>query len=196
MPEPAKIRVPHDRERSEPSWGLSLPATAARCPIHRALVSRDEWAFAKRTALLLLTLAIPALKAQTAPCGLTSIKETAELVYPPIARVAHVNGLLIFLVTFNQDGTVANTRTISGNKMLEGAAMSYVQGWKANAYTGPRECPVVIGFRIITDQTVENSSEAHTRRADLQHVEISTGVVCLCDPGADIEKRRKRFLFF
>jgi hypothetical protein len=47
--------------------------------------------------MLLLLLSATCL-AQEAPCGLTSIKETTPLLYPHIARAAHIEGIVIFLV--------------------------------------------------------------------------------------------------
>jgi hypothetical protein len=177
-----------------------------RCPIHRAVVSRDEWAFAKRTALLLLALAIPALKAQTAPCGITSIKETTDLIYPPIARAAHINGLVIVLATFNQDGTVSATKTIQANKVLRGiletAAISYVKGWQANPYTGPRECPVVIDFRFVGMSAECGTPEDHSQspsiplqHPDLQHAVIASNSPCFVVTRDPASRKIHRFHF-
>lgn len=198
------IRVPHDHERIELSWGVSLPATALLRPIFGAAPSRLRWAFGKRadglirwSLLFLLTVAIPSLNAQTAPCGITSITDTTPLLYPPIARQAHITGQVILLATFNMDGTVASTRVIVGNKMLEGSATEYLEHWRANVYTGPRECPIVINFRSFETPPCENSAAPdRTIRNDAQHVEISVPQVWICDPAATITTHRKHFLFF
>jgi len=80
--------------------------------------------------------------------------------------------------------------------MLEASATNYVTGWQANAYTGPRQCPVVIDFKILNTEPCENTGTPDmTERIDLQHVAIGTNEIWLCDPPSTIT-RRKRFWFF
>ena len=136
-------------------------------------------------SLPLLFVGVPSLKAQITPCGLTTIADTMPLLYPPIARQAHVTGQVILLANFNLDGTVASTKTINGSKMLEVPAIGYVMHWRADPYTGPRECPIVVEFRMI-GASVACDSHADTSgnksavwRFDLQHASISADTPCL-----------------
>lgn len=147
-------------------------------------------------ALLLLAGTFP-LHAQSAPCGLTSISEQSQLIYPPIARAAHVSGTVILLVRFGQDGSPTNARVVSGPPMLQSAAVDFVKNWRANSYNGPRECPIVIKFKMMeSDKPLCSPEEAGPpkfARSDLQHVSLSTQGVSFCDPGMTVIKTKKRW---
>jgi hypothetical protein len=93
-----------------------------------------------KTIFLLLALSATSF-AQQSPCGLTSIKETIPLLYPPIAKAAHVSGTMIFLVAFKQSGEVENVEVLSGPKMLQAPASLFVNGLRANEYGGPERVP-------------------------------------------------------
>jgi hypothetical protein len=93
--------------------------------------------------VLLLLLSSTCL-AQEAPCGLTSINATAPLLYPPIAKAAHVEGMVIFLVAFKLTGEVEDAKVLSGPNLLQIPASIYVKGLRANEYGGPRTCPMVV----------------------------------------------------
>jgi hypothetical protein len=111
------------------------------------------WSIALCATAFLYT--VPSARAQSAPCGLTSMAETKTLAYPPIMKVAHVQGVVVLLATFDRDGNVTQIKPIYGPGMFKGAfvmlrdaATEFVRGWHANPYTGPRECPVAINFII------------------------------------------------
>lgn len=171
--ESPQIRVPHPR-RAAAGWGIARSASS-----------------------LLLLAGASLLHAQSAPCGITSITETSQFVYPPIARAAHIDGTVILLVRFAQDGAATNATVISGPPMLRGSALDFVKGWRANGYTGPRECPIVVTFNVIEgDKPVCSSEEAGPpkfSRSDLQHVSLSTHGLWICDPAATITKTRKHW---
>ena len=109
-------------------------------------------------------------KAQSSCGGLTSIRETTQLVYPPIARAAHFDGTVITLATFNLDGTVAKTTPVVGVPVMQNAADTYVKGFQANPYSGPRECAIVITFRLI-GLSVECGSPEDDLRVDVPSVQ-------------------------
>lgn len=145
--------------------------------------------------LLAATFAAGVAQAQSVPCGLTSMTETAQLVYPPIAKAAHVEGPVILLATFAQDGTVTTTTTIHGPKMLEAAATTYVKSLRANSYTGPRQCPIVVTFHM---QGGPRSCDAPTDQGtyiprfehiDLQHVALTVKPACLYSQPAVLSSR-------
>ncbi|HEY2858702.1 MAG TPA: ankyrin repeat domain-containing protein [Terracidiphilus sp.] len=52
-----------------------------------------------------------------------------ELKYPPIARVAHVQGDVVVSFTQMQDGGAADVKAISGPPMLQGIAVENVKAW-------------------------------------------------------------------
>jgi TonB family protein len=176
VPQQAKgdrIRVPHPR-RAAAGWGIARSAIA-----------------------LLLLASASLLHAQPTPCGLTSITEQSQLVYPPIARAAHVSGTVILLTRFDTQGVPVHINVLSGPPMLQRAALDFVKNWRANQYGGPRECPLVVNFNMIEGNTpVCSDQEAGSprfTRTDLQHVSLSTQGLWLCDPAATVTKTRKRW---
>jgi hypothetical protein len=126
-----------------------------------------------------------------APCGLTSMVETTPPVYLPLARAAHVQGVVILMAEIGTDGTIINRRVLSGPAMLQSGAVDFVKGWRANPYSGPRNCALVVSYVLGDGSTTKGN------RSDPQHYLI-TGAdpPCLCDPPAELGHKRKHFLFF
>jgi len=131
-----------------------------------------------KTALLFLGLSTTAAFAQPNTCGgLTSVTDGAQPVYPPIARVAHVSGMVIMLVSFKTTGEADTVQIVSGPLMLQQAATDYIKLWKANSYTGPRTCPIVITY--IASAIDCKPSPGSVIRTDPQHVVIhGAGTSC------------------
>ena len=140
--------------------------------------------------LLAFAMSVTCL-AQKNDCDLHTVSDSTTPYYPPIARAAHVDGIVIMIVTFERDGSVENTSILSGPKLLQQSAVDYVKGWKANEYSGIRNCPIVINY-LLDKPGAENQME----RVDSQHVNVYGKTVCLCDPPAEIGKPKKRFWFF
>jgi Gram-negative bacterial TonB protein C-terminal len=138
--------------------------------------------------LLLLSLSATCI-AQQAPCGLSSIKETTPLLYPPIAKAAHVEGMVIFLVAFKQSGEVEDVEVLSGPKLLQISATTYVKGLVANEYGGTRTCPMVVRYVIQQDEADLRPIE----RSDSQHITIYAKPTVISDPEVYVQKARKRF---
>jgi Gram-negative bacterial TonB protein C-terminal len=115
--------------------------------------------------------------AQQAPCGLTSMTETAKPLYPPIAKAAHVDGPVVMLATFKTTGEVEKVELISGPEMLRAAAIDYVKSWRANPYTGPRTCPVVVTFS--TPHLATQHDPPAVVRVDPQHVTLNASYILL-----------------
>jgi hypothetical protein len=171
-----KIRVAHPFAHFAKGWGIARSAT-------------------------LLGIALIPILSHTAkgqlPCGLTSIKDSVPLSYPPIARAAHMQGRVIALVQFDPSGSVKDLSVISGPEMLRTATTEYLKGLHVNEFEGSRECPLVVDFNMNVTPPCENSAAPAVpfERTDLQHVVIHTATVWLCDPALDLH-RRKRFILF
>ncbi|HEY5055361.1 MAG TPA: energy transducer TonB, partial [Acidobacteriaceae bacterium] len=74
-----------------------------------------------KTVLLFLVLSTAAF-AQTNTCGgLTSVTDGAQPVYPPIAKAAHVEGVVTLLVSFKNTGEADTVQIVSGPPMLQQA---------------------------------------------------------------------------
>jgi hypothetical protein len=119
--------------------------------------------------------------------------ETTTPTYLPLARAAHVQGNVILMANFAQDGSVESLQVVSGPVMLQSGAVDFVKGWKANLYTGPRTCPVVVSYMFATD----SADKVQQGRRDPQHfVVVGQPPPCLCDPSAVLGRKRKRFGIF
>jgi len=78
----------------------------------------------------------PPPKASTEPLRVGGNVELANLisqvkpVYPPIARQARVQGVVVLEATISKDGSVVDVRVVSGNPLLNDAAMDAVRQWR------------------------------------------------------------------
>ena len=150
-----------------------------------------------KIALLFLALSGAAFAQPNTCGGLTSATDGAQPFYPPIARAAHVTGMVILLASFKTTGDVDTIQIVNGPVMLQKAATDYVKSMHANEYTGPRTCPIVVVYKLS-----EGSCDYHSRKEDFveitdtQYLVIHGESAMLCDPAADIVKRKHRFLFF
>jgi TonB family protein len=62
------------------------------------------------------------------------MQQAVAPVYPPMARAAHVQGMVILHAILSKTGDVENLRVISGPPMLVQAAENAVQQWKYRPY--------------------------------------------------------------
>lgn len=125
-------------------------------------------------AITAFLFALCSFTARSQSCGLTSIADTGKLEYPPIARAAHIQGPVVLLVTFRINGTVAKVKIVTApaflGQLMGKVAAEYVNSWRANAYSGPRECPIVVEFMMRPETSTPR--ETMYSRVDLQHVRI------------------------
>ncbi|MBB5058951.1 hypothetical protein HDF16_003674 [Granulicella aggregans] len=118
-----------------------------------------------RSLLILVCLGFFASsQAEGSGCGLSAIREATTLLYPPIAKAAHVSGQVIAMMKFSPDGTVLDVEILSGPEMLRKSARDFLAGWTVNPYGGSRACPVVITYNI-------GDAEEHDKfiQKDMQH---------------------------
>lgn len=130
-------------------------------------------------------------------CGITSVAPGVPLIYPPIARAAHVTGRVALMASFARDGSVSSLRTLYGPEMLRKTSEEYVAGWRVNAWGGSRECPVIVEFKLYEDVTCEAQRHAPVvTQLDSIHHEIVSDAYMICDPISRVQKRKRKFLFF
>jgi hypothetical protein len=150
------------------------------------------------TAFLCTILTISSARAQSVPCGITSLQTFQPIQYPPIGKVAHVQGTVIVFATFAPTGAVTAIRVLSGPELLKKPATDAILTWTANSYTGPRECPLVVEFQLVLPKDVCDSTTVEGPSffsKDNQHFVVRAGVVALCDPPAYLTKRRRIHVF-
>lgn len=128
-------------------------------------------------------------RAQTPPCAIGSLTPTAELTYPPIALQAHVSGTFVIFAKFSIVGDVTDT-SVAGNftnsMLLSDSARAFVRGLRADTYTGPRECPIVITFRIVgiaaecgTKEDKSQQPPIPMEHPDMQHFVVTSRAGCI-----------------
>ncbi len=126
-----------------------------------------------------------------APCGLTWMVETTPFTYLPLARATGVQGVVVVMADIGTDGAMDKLSVLSGPVMLQTGAVDFVKGWKANRYTGPRTCPLVVSYIL------GNRDKTTGQRTDAQHyVVVGAEPPCLCDPPVFLGRKRRRFLRF
>jgi hypothetical protein len=176
------------KAKSQVPRGFSL---GSHIPIHK-------WGFSPWGMLFVCTAIIFPLTssahAQSAPCDISSLQTLKPVLYPPIGKVAHIQGTMIFMATFSPFGAVTAIHALSGPELLKKPATDAILTWTANPYTGPRECPLVIEFRLVIPKDVCDSTTAPEPSffaRDNQHFVVRAGVVALCDPPFAITKRHR-----
>ena len=104
-----------------------------------------------RTAVCAMALALLGSRcvAQTRWCSVTGIRPGRRLVYPPIARAAHLTGTVIERITFKPEGSISNIETVLGPQMLEVPVHNQLKDWTFVTYaagTQPCQALLVVNF--------------------------------------------------
>jgi len=55
-------------------------------------------------------------------------------IYPPIAKAARQSGTVVLQATISKSGTIENLKVVSGNAMLQSAALDAVRQWRYRPY--------------------------------------------------------------
>jgi hypothetical protein len=128
-------------------------------------------------------------------CPLDGVTESKSPTYPPIARVAHVEGDVSARLTFNARGQVTEVAEWTGPEMLRQSTEDYLRSWRLPPGSMPRymdscESTVLIEYRLTTATEVV-ASDVHIFKADPSHILIEDHPILLVDPAAQITKRKK-----
>jgi len=67
-------------------------------------------------------------------------------IYPPLARLAHIEGKVVLRFRIDSDGNVANLTTVSGHPMLRGSAENAVKSWKFRREDADHDVDVTVDF--------------------------------------------------
>lgn len=168
-----RFRVPHSFAHFAKGWGIARSATAV--------------AF-----LFVATSAI----SQSTACDIASITSGKPLEYPPIARLAHISGMVIVKTRFASSGKLTNAMILSGPEMLRASALSFASRLQVNPWDGYRECPIVITYRIQGETSCVLLLPATIETVDVQHFTAIGSPVQTCDPTTTVSRIQHHFLFF
>ena len=87
-------------------------------------------------------------------CTITRKNEENKLIYMPIAKAAHVEGVVILRVSFSTIGDVLKIEPISGPQMLVKSSSEQLKMWHLTTTAvgdAPCQSLVVIRFRILPE---------------------------------------------
>jgi len=142
---------------------------------------------------LLLALFITATAgtccAQPRWCTITSLGPGQNLLYPPIAKAARVQGHVMERVIYLPGGGALSFEFISGPRMLAASLEDQMKEWIIRtSASGDAPCTTL----VIADFTLDDTSgEARNTPIDVSirsilQLKVSTTPICLCDPEAVI----------
>ena len=136
--------------------------------------------------LLLLTISVLVLStaiAQQPKASMPMVAGAAVPLYPPLARAAHVQGVVHVKIT--TDGTkVTAAHAEDGHRLLAVAAEENARTWLFTKHE-PTSFTVTYRYRISTDGDPNNPTVTLRFPTD---VEVSTAPLVLSDPPAEIRK--------
>jgi TonB family protein len=94
--------------------------------------------------------------------GLTKV---VPVLYPPLARIAHIQGDVTLQLSIDQLGRVTETKATTGHPILKAAALDAAAHWFfAFPYTGPNPLAVTIHFEMHCPAMIDTAS-THSRKA-------------------------------
>jgi TonB family protein len=98
--------------------------------------------------------------------------------YPPIARLAKIQGEVKVDFTLNSNGEVASATAVSGHPMLKGAAEENVKTWKfelpKNLYRSDWKYSTVFHFKISSDEQPYENPKLTVTLDSYRYVEVVT----------------------
>ena len=88
------------------------------------------------------------------------LEEPYAPVYPPAAKAAHVQGIVVLHALISKEGTIESLHVVSGPPLLVGAAMDAVKRWKYRPY-------MLKGVPVEVETTINvNFTFAPAKKAD------------------------------
>lgn len=102
----------------------------------------------RKTSASLLTFAFVACSTLPAMASDRKVQRRVQPIYPELARRMHVGGTVRVEATVAADGSVTETKTISGNRMLAPAAEDAIRKWKFVAEAAPSTENIDIDFEV------------------------------------------------
>jgi hypothetical protein len=141
---------------------------------------RGEWGAFCLFALATFPATLHA-NAQFAPCGISRVMNWSSPAYPPIARAAHIQGPVTFLVKFDTSGKATDVKFVAGPEMLRKVSLDSVQTMRVNSFEGTRECPVTITYQLDHCDEPAAKSQLPTLRVCTVPVTINTQTAIASD---------------
>jgi hypothetical protein len=151
--------------------------------------------------LFVLTVLTPLCHAEARWCSILAVGASDTMPYPPIARAARIDGVVVGRVQFLPSGAVSGFKPVFGPPLLTKAVTNQTRTWtiKTNA-VGREPCESLAVFKFSLDQ----SGSAQPARK-IQEISTSSGIlsisirsefICPCDQPAIVGRRNRILRFF
>jgi hypothetical protein len=144
-----------------------------------------------------------ATAADTRWCTITSKRDTDTLVYPPIAKAAHLQGVVILRVNFSTTGSVSSVESISGPQMLVDSTSERLKAWQLHTNAiGDQPCQslVVVKYRVLPEsydlQTESPSKEQPHPPAGIYQIWIDAYTIILTEDLPPTLTRKRHLWIF
>ena len=145
-----------------------------------------------------------------APQSVVVLTKLSDLIYPPLALTARIQGDAEVTIRIRQDGTVDSVEPVRGHPMLIQAALDSAKQSHfecRNCSEAVTQYSLVYSFKLTdkpccaaTDTISEQDqpgAQLHTGVTQLQnHITILAHPSCICDPSADVIKVRSAKCFY
>ncbi len=113
--------------------------------------------------------------------GTPMLQEKPVMMYPPIAKAAHVTGEVVVRFAIDSDGTPSSVRVISGPVMLQGAVADRIKEWR---FKTPLPMSAEREFEAVYRFGVDAPDESEDDDLDGPPYSPCCGDVILLSPGA------------
>jgi len=153
----------------------------------------------KRVLAIVMALTAAAVAANAEPrwCSITGKGPNDKVLYPPIAKAARVEGVVLSRIIYKPNDKVVNMEAISGPVLLSRYLAGQMTDWTVMTNANGEElCEtlVIAKFHINQPDGCSSAPEQEPKPMDMStpsilRLELSASPVPICDPGADITYR-------
>jgi len=157
----------------------------------------------RRLVLLAVCLSVLASVCRAEPrwCSVTGRRPADMLLYPPIARAARVQGVVVSRIVYVPNGAVARVEPIFGPAMLSDSVSKQISRWIVTTdASGDELCESLLIAQFQFDEPgVETPTVNPAQGAPgILRVSVTSEVIVISDPGPDNSSnpfaRLKRFV--
>ena len=144
-----------------------------------------------KTFAIILLVTLSSLQCHGEPrwCAVSAKDSSDSLVYPPIARAARVQGVVVMRMVFAPDGKVVRTEPVFGPAMLSASLTSQLLNWtvKTDA-VGDQECMtlVIAEFRFHDPDEPSRLQPQGPTAPGILRVSVDSEVLIISDPAGTI----------
>lgn len=132
--------------------------------------------------------------AQVRWCSITGKGKSDNILYPPIARAAHMSGTVVSRMTYSPAGKVIGLDTIFGNPLMATSANGQMKSWTIRTdATGAELCQSLVVINFVIGETESVEQIANTPPT-ITRIDIQTHPVVLSDPAFTISRSHRDWL--